>query len=299
MITFATLVAGVFWIAAPLASAQPAARTLDVAEVATGEGRWEVDPPAPAGEAQPTRPPGFPKIVLLDTGHVLTSPIRWRGREWAAFSASVGALAVLSLADESISDAAREHGPTLGFAGDTLEGLGDGRSFLLLGGFYLAGAIGHDSKAKNVFFDGLSASLIASGIITPVLSSLVGRERPTAEQGAYSFHPFEGRSFPSGHATQAFAVASVIATSYDQAWVKVAAYGAASVGAYARVRRGKHFLTDVVAGAAIGTLVGRSVVHLNNRLRSGEKEPERTGIRLSVLPFVDGTTFGATASLDF
>ncbi len=277
----------------------PTSGTLEVEKVTSSDARWGVDPLAPAQDAAPYRPPGFPKTVLLDVGHVLTSPIRWRGREWAAFSASVGALAALSLADESISDAAREHGPTLGFVGDTLEGLGDGRSFLLLGGFYLAGAIGHDSKAKNVFFDGLSASLIASGIITPALSTLVGRERPTAEEGAYSFHPFEGRAFPSGHATQAFAVASVIATSYDQLWVKVAAYGAASVGAYARVRRGKHFLTDVVAGAAIGTLVGRSVVHLNNRLRSGEKEPEKTGVRLSVLPFVDGTTFGATASLDF
>ena len=79
----------------------------------------------------------------------------------------------------------------------------------------------------------------------------------------------------------------MIATSYDQLWVKVAAYGAASVGAYARVRRGKHFLTDVVAGAAIGTLVGRSVVHLNNRLRSGEKEPEKHG-RPPVGPSVRG-----------
>jgi hypothetical protein len=298
VVTFATLMAGVFWIVAPPAFAQ-SAQPLDGEDVVIVEGKWDVDPPAPPEQAQPYRPPGFPKIVLLDVGHVLSSPIRWRGQEWAAFSASVGALAALSLADESISDAAREHGPTLGFVGDTFGEMGGGGSFVLLGGFYLAGAIGHDSKAKNVFFDGLSASLIASGIITPVISTLVGRERPTAEQGAYSFHPFEGRSFPSGHATQSFAVASVIATSYDQLWVKVAAYGAASVSAYSRVRIGKHFLTDVVAGAAIGTLVGRSVVHLNRKLRSGEKEPDKTGIRLSVLPFLDGTTFGATASLDF
>ena len=198
-----------------------------------------------------------------------------------------------------MSDAARERGPTLGFVGDTLEGLGDGRAFVLLGGFYLAGAIGHDSKAKNVCFDGLSASLIASGIITPVLSTLVGRERPTANQGAYDFHPFGGRSFPSGHSTQAFAIASVIATSYDQLWVKATAYGAATVASYVRVRRGKHFPTDVVVGAVIGTVVGRSVVHFNRRLRSGEKEPERAGARLAVLPLLGGGTYGVSASLEF
>ncbi len=257
------------------------------------------DVPAPHEVARPSSPPSFPKMVLLDTGHVLGSPFRWGGREWALLAASTAAVAALTLADSAVSDAARERGSTLGFFGDTLEGLGDARSFVLLGGFYLAGAIGHDTKAKNVFFDGLSASLIASGMLTPVLSTLVGRERPTAGQGEYAFHPFGGRSFPSGHATQAFAVASVIATSYDQLWVKVTAYGAAAVTAYVRVQRGKHFASDVVASAAIGTLVGRSVVHFNRKLRSGQKEPESAGARLTILPVLGGGTFGFSASLDF
>jgi membrane-associated phospholipid phosphatase len=286
----ATLLAGAVCVAASRGSAQ---------ETEPPISESSVDMPAPLEEVRPSGPPSFLKMVLLDTGHVLTSPFRWRGREWLLFSASTAAVAALSLTDQSLSDSAREHGSTLGFFGDTLEGLGDARSFVLLGGFYLAGAIGHDSKTKNVFFDGLSASLIASGIITPVVSSLVGRERPTEGQGAYAFHPFEGRSFPSGHTTQAFAVASVIATSYDQLWVKVTAYGAAAVTAYVRVQRGKHFPTDVVVGAAIGTLVGRSVVHFNRGLRSGEKEPESAGARLTILPVLGGGTFGVSASLDF
>ncbi len=205
----------------------------------------------------------------------------------------------MSLADESLSDAARDRGPTFGVVGDAFNELGSAGSFLVLGGFYLAGAIGKDSKAKNVCLDGLAASLIATGMITPVIGTLVGRERPTEEQGAYAFHPFEGRSFPSGHSTQAFAVASVIATSYDQFWVKATAYGAATMTAWQRVRRGKHFPTDVVAGAAIGTLVGHSVVHFNRKLRSGEKEPEATGTRLTLVPVLGGGTYGVSATLDF
>ena len=136
-------------------------------------------------------------------------------------------------------------------------------------------------------------------MITPVIGTLVGRERPTEEQGAYSFHPFEGRSFPSGHATQAFAVASVIATSYDKFWVKATAYGLATMTAYSRVQRGKHFPTDVVAGAAIGTLVGRSVVRFNRKLRSGEKEPEASDSRLTLVPVLGGGTYGVSATLEF
>ncbi len=254
---------------------------------------------APSEAPPPYRPPAFPKMVLLDTGHVLSAPYHWKGREWSVFAASTAALATMSLADESLSDAARDRGPTFGVVGDAFNELGSAGSFLVLGGFYLAGAIGKDSKAKNVCLDGLAASLIATGMITPVIGTLVGRERPTEEQGAYSFHPFEGRSFPSGHSTQAFAVASVIATSYDQFWVKATAYGAATMTAWQRVRRGKHFPTDVVAGAAIGTLVGHSVVHFNRKLRSGEKEPEATGTRLTLVPVLGGGTFGVSATLDF
>lgn len=266
-------------------------------EAAPTSGEAEV--PVPPEDPRPFRPPSFPKMLLLDAGHVLTSPVRWRGHEWLVFSASTAGLAALSLADESLSDSARERGPSLGFAGNTLEGMGDGRSFVLLGGFYLAGLIGKDSNAKNVCLDGLSASLLAAGIVTPVLATVVGRERPTTGQGAYSFRPFEGRAFPSGHATQAFAVASVIATSYDQLWVKATAYGAATVAAYIRVRRGKHFPTDVVAGAVIGTVVGRSVVHFNRKLRSGEREPEDAGARLALSPLLGGGTYGVSASLTF
>ena len=232
-------------------------------------------PEAPSEATPPYRPPGFPKTLLLDAGHVLSAPARWQSREWLILTASTAALAGMSLADQSLSDSVRDRGTTFGVVGDVVEEIGGGGSFLLLGGFYLAGMIGKDSKAKNVCLDGLAASMIAAGMITPVLGTLAGRERPTNDLGAYSFHPFEGRSFPSGHSTQAFAVASVIATSYDQFWVKAAAYGAATMTAWARVRRGKHFPTDVVAGAAIGTLVGHSVVTFNRRLRSGECDSHR------------------------
>ncbi len=305
----ATVLAASFCLLSPLAGAQTADtphRVASDAPVASGAG----DASGAGGEslaedaAEPEgppahRPPSFLKMALLDTGHVLTSPVRWGGREWLAFSGATAALATLSLADEPVSDTVRERGPSFGFVGETIGELGGGGSVILLGGFYLAGAIGKDSKAKNVCLDGLVASLIANGMITPAISSLAGRDRPTEGRGAYSFHPFEGRAFPSGHATQAFAVASVIATSYDSLWVKATAYGAAAMTAYGRVRRGKHFVTDVVAGAAIGTLVGRSVVRLNRRLRSGEKEPVRKAVRMTVVPMVSGGTYGVSATLEF
>ena len=305
----ATLLVGFFCMFPDLAWAQSVGSMDEVAaetpwapgvdETSGASGESLAEEPAPPEGPPANRPPSFLKMALLDTGHVLTSPVRWGGREWLVFSGTAAGLATLTMADEPLSDAARERGPTFGTFGEVIEELGGGGSLVLLGGFYLAGAIGKDSQAKNVCLDGLVASLIANGMITPVVGTLVGRDRPTEERGAYSFRPFGGRAFPSGHATQAFAVASVIATSYDQVWVKATAYTAASMVAYARLQRGKHFLTDVVAGAAIGTLVGRSVVHFNRKLRSGEREPERSGTHLTILPQVSGGTYGVSATLGF
>ena len=125
-------------------------------------------------------------------------------------------------------------------------------------------------------FDGAIASLIASGLITPALKEALGRSRPHQAASGTDFHPFGGRaSFPSGHTTQAFAVASVIAGEYDSRWVDVAAYGSAALVGYARVLHDAHYLSDVAAGALVGTLVGRTVVRANSR---------RRGERVSVAP---------------
>ena len=61
-------------------------------------------------------------------------------------------------------------------------------------------------------------------------------------------------SFPSGHATFAFAGATVLMKEYGQRspWIAVGGYGLATLVAADRVRRDRHYVHDVVAGAAIG-----------------------------------------------
>ncbi len=106
-----------------------------------------------------------------------------------------------------------------------------------------------------------AASIVASGIVTPALKRLVGRSRPWASRGAFDFHALTGNeSFPSGHTTQAFAAASVFAAEAHPLWAKALIYGVAGGVATARLYHDAHFLSDVAAGATIGTLVGRSVV---------------------------------------
>ena len=117
--------------------------------------------------------------------------------------------------------------------------------------------------------DGLTASIIASGLITQPLKYAVERSRPSKGTGAYGFRPFSGSgSFPSGHTTEAFAVATVISEHYESLWVRLTSYGLATAVGYARMNSDAHWASDVLAGAAIGTFVGQVVVRFNKRHRA-------------------------------
>src|SRR5688572_29568057 len=90
---------------------------------------------------------------------------------------------------------------------DTVEPFGGGHSEKVLAGFLVVGLVNKDKKMMSVAFDGFVASLVASKLITPALKSIVGRTRPSETDETFEFGG--GDSFPSGHATQAFTIASV------------------------------------------------------------------------------------------
>ncbi len=90
---------------------------------------------------------------------------------------------------------------------------------------------------------------IVSGSITTLLKLSTKRQRPDASNQL---------SFPSGHASGAFATATVVQRRYG--WKSGApAFGIAAWIAASRLNENKHFLSDVTFGAAIGIAAGRAV----------------------------------------
>lgn len=132
------------------------------------------------------------------------------------------------------------------------------------GTFYLLGRKNNDYRARETGL--LSAeALVNSMIAEEALKQITQRARPLAGRERSEF--FEGgTSFPSGHSTQAWAVAAVIASEYKhRPAVQIAAYGVATAVSVARFTVHKHYLSDVVAGSALGYGIGKFVFKAHHR----------------------------------
>ena len=89
------------------------------------------------------------------------------------------------------------------------------------------------------------------------------------------------RSMPSGHATFAFAGATVLHHEYGHLspWISVAGYGVAALTAADRVRRDRHHWYDVCAGAAIGVLSTEATYWLCGKLFPDKQQTVQIGLQ--------------------
>jgi len=189
-----------------------------------------------------------------------------------------GAAAVTSIWDEDVQEyfADPNRSTTAGDVGAWLGGpvvLGSAA-----GGALLIGYTSSRHKLRRVGYD-LSQALIIGQGLTHALKFTVQRERPNGE---------DNWSFPSGHSSGSFAMAVVIAHHYPKA--AIPAFGVAGFVAYSRLVKGKHWLSDTVSGAALGVIVGMTVVREDLKLSVG---------KITFLPHIPvGGGIGINVSID-
>jgi membrane-associated phospholipid phosphatase len=202
----------------------------------------------------------FTTNFLLDQKDIWTSPfhINRSSAKWWIL-AGLGTAALIA-ADHPVSQALPFSGTSTNF-GTVASRAGQWYTVFPAAGVFLAtGWALHNEKLEETGVLGLEA-VAGADVVTNVLKVVARRERPTA--GDHGGH-FEkgGSSFPSGHSTQAWALAAVVATEYgNHKWVPYASYGYAAFIDVARVLSQEHFTSDVFVGSAIGFFIGRYVVH--------------------------------------
>lgn len=186
---------------------------------------------------------------LSALGHEATTPEFWRTM------VEIGGISLIaSIADKPLDTFAVNHGkngimPNIKSVGNALPFLAIGYSATM----FLSSE--EDSKMGRASYSSLAAGGVgAAGVLG--LKYMVGRARPSREQGANSFTPFSSgngdTSWPSMHSTVMWAVITPYAKAYDAPWL----YGVAAVTNASRIVGRDHWFSDTVAGSLLGYAIG-------------------------------------------
>ena len=150
--------------------------------------------------------------------------------------------------DQDIFDAIYDEPPRtepLGTAMELGTYLGDGRT--MLGVSVLLMAYGGDTHRDTGRL--LTSTFISTGVIVWGMKEIIGRERPLDDAS--------NPAFPSGHTAYAFAGATLLGSRYPK--LRIPLYIGAGLVGFTRIYLGRHYASDVIAGAAVGTITGALV----------------------------------------
>ena len=202
---------------------------------------------------------------------------------------------------QKLQDPARQSNRFLHGGATFFRLIGDPGSLVVGGLTYGVGRLSGSRRAEDIGLHSVEAVVI-SGLITGATKMVAGRARPYKDTAnSLNFGLMRGlhggseyQSFPSGHTTAAFAFASIVSAETAHWWpgskwpIGTIMYGGAALTGVSRVYNQFHWASDVVAGAAIGTLTGIKVYryshsHPNNRadkllLRAGVSISPQTGL---------------------
>ncbi len=213
---------------------------------------------------------------------------------WAVAGAAV--FGGLLLADQSIHDAIdppKWEGTSAGHVSQTVTGFGALYGLGFLAGFTSYGFLAGDEKAKETSYLAAEA-FVTAGFWTQTLKLLSGRERPPDRTQAggkwtgpfavsFSRHFSHFDSFPSGHTSTAFSIATVFAEQYAETpGVPLLSYTLASLVGISRITVNRHWASDVFAGAVIGYLCAREVL-ANNPSEVSRRE-DQSETRWMIIP---------------
>lgn len=245
------------------------------------EGEVRPKPGAPAPDAAGGRDDGrrtlrrLPANLLRGTAYVVSAD------NVVPFLLGSTVTATASFFDDDVADYVAD--PEHGFGKSLEDGASPAVVGLAVAGVFTASRFSEAPRFRAMSYDLLDAFLV-NWAWTSAVKSTVGRERPNGQ---------DHKSFPSGHASNAFALAAVAERHYG--WkAGVPAYLLASAVAASRLQRNKHYLSDVVAGATLGYLVGRTVVRENGRPLEKDRGPQ-----LSLVPILGRGTRAVSLAVAF
>ena len=193
-------------------------------------------------------------------------------RNVAPFAVGFTATTAFGTQDDEVRDAVE--GKTSGSLGQFIGG--PAVIWPLVGGSVLISQFTENRKFRAFAYD-LTQGILVDETYVRTVKYAVDRTRPNGER----------YSFPSGHTSNSFVVATVLDHYYGHKW-GIPVYTVAALIGASRIAKGKHYLSDTIAGATIGYLAARTAIHTHTR--------QGTRPNLVLAPFRDenGTGLGMT-----
>ncbi|HEY6489284.1 MAG: phosphatase PAP2 family protein [Terracidiphilus sp.] len=212
----------------------------------------------------------MPGDFLHDQRALWTFPIKVaKGHHLLPVAIVVGGTVGLIYADPHVMPYFRNHQKNWDDVNDVFDPLiSTGEVIALPAGLLAAGYIRHDDREVNTALLATEA-YGDSVVINLAMKAVTRRERPSdiPPNGNYedtffngNKSPLKGSSFPSGHATAVWSVATVVAERYrhrGKPWVPVLAYTLATAISFSRITEAAHFPSDVWLGASLGYTIAK------------------------------------------
>lgn len=170
----------------------------------------------------------------------------------------------------------------------------------ILSGLLYSGGLLFNNKHMRETGQILAEAMLLTGFYTQILKVSFGRARPYTGDGNTDIDLFEfafdsdENALPSGHTSVAFTVAAVLSERIDNIYSSIALYSLASLTAYQRIYDDKHWLSDTILGAALGTVIGLKIVKLHEKTQN-----EDAGYTLNVFPKITPTNYEVGIALQF
>ena len=236
------------------------------------------------------------KGIFSDIVYTASSPLIWDRSDWITAGWIAGGTGMFIALDEEINSAFKNNRSIYTEKlMDVFEPFGNGAFTVpALATVYFLSHFHENEKAKRTALIATESFLI-TGLYTSILKYSFGRHRPRTGNSSTSFDGFSTNknynSFPSGHTSTAFAIATVVANQYEKIpYIKPISYGIAAMTGLSRINFEAHWASDVFFGAALGYFTAKTLLRLHNN---------KKGQHFTIYPRADSRGGGIVLSKNF